>query len=256
MEYFTKRSKVTKHILYLQDHNYNIDLSIIDKVIFVSEGHKASIQEKVTTDGSCILPNPVDEIYFSHSDKSKIKYRCVYLNNHAHGLDTLLDVWPHIKSKFPSATLQIYHNLNTWGIKSIDEEKATDERIKSMRGSGVVLHGTLNTKLMYDELIKAEFWLFPCIFDDPFNSTGLQAILCGVIPIVSDQTFLRKIALPKCTYWPLESNLFLEKCFEIMSLPQEELSTLRDETIFYVKDKNLALTPSNHVELFEEIISK
>ena len=159
------------------------------------------------------------------------------MNNHAIGLDILLDAWPMIKEKFPSATLYIYHNIQTWGLKTIDEENLMKERI--LNTDGVTLEGSLNQQSLHEELSKSHFWLYPCIYEEPFNIQGVQAVCAGVIPIISDQPFLRKIISDECSLvapWPITIDGFAQKCIEVMSMTDEQLSIIREESINKAKN--------------------
>lgn len=244
-----RKNNSVKNILWLQDFIFpKIDLDLTDSIVFLSETQKNGILENYPTDHkenlekiSHVIPNAIslNKIYNSVDINfpliDKIKYRCVYLNNHAIGLDILLDAWPIIKEKFPSASLYIYHNIQTWGLKTPEEENLMRERI--LNTDGVTLVGSLNQQSLHEELLKSQFWLYPCIHEEPFNIQGVQAVYAGVIPIVSDQPFLRKISTDKCcSGWPITIDGFTQKCIEVMSMTNEQLSIIREESINKAKN--------------------
>lgn len=225
----------TKNILWLQDFVYpDIDEKLVDNIVFISENHRNNILSKINNKEyaekiSFVIPNCIN--IGETIPVPKIDLRCVYLNNHAYGLDLLLDSWKKIQEKFQDASLHILHGSQTWGLKTKDEEKSLKDRIISMKDKNVVLQHTLNQDKLQKELNKASFWLYPCAYEEAYCIQGVQAACAGVIPIVSDQVFLRKLTPDICVTWPLECNIFAEKCIEIMSLNLETLNTIRKDVI-------------------------
>lgn len=222
----------TKNILWLQDFvDPDIDEKLVDNVVFLSESHqnKTLVNKKYAEKISFIIPNCIDVV--KTNSVPKIDFRCVYLNNHAYGLDLLLDSWEKIQEKFNDASLHILHGSQTWGIKTKDEEKSLKDRISSMKSKNVVLHHTLNQNKLQEELEKASFWLYPCAYEEPYCIQGIQAACAGVIPIVSDQVFLKKLTPERCVIWPLDCNIFAQKCIEIMSLDSEILDSIKKDVM-------------------------
>lgn len=225
----------TKNILWLHDYVYpDIDEKLIDSVVFLSDNHRTSVLNKIGNREfvekiSHVIPNCIH--VKNSGESSKTELRCVYLNNHAYGLELLLDSWEKIQTKLPSASLHILHSFQTWGIKSSDEEKALKDRISKMRIKNVTLQHTLSQTKLQEELEKSSFWLYPCIHEEPFCIQGVQATLSGVIPIVSDQVFLKKLTPERCVVWPLKNDNFADKCIEIMSLNEDNLNSIRQDVM-------------------------
>jgi len=225
----------SKNILWMQDYIYQeIDEKLVDSVVFLSENHRDNVLNKISNREyvqkiSYVIPNCIDAL--KNTITPKIEFRCVYLNNHAYGLDLLLDSWEKIQNKFDTASLHIIHGTQTWGIKTQQEEKMLKDRISKMSGKNVYLHYTLNQKKLQEELDKASFWLYPCIYEEPFCIQGVQAACTGIIPIVSDQVFLKKLAPESCIVWPLDVDSFANKCIEIMSLDKISLDLIRRDVV-------------------------
>jgi len=237
--------KSTTNILWLHDYVTDFPdekLKLIDSIIFQSENHRnynfellnnKELQEKIQK-VSHIIPNGFN-IFDEKEIVKKIPFRCVYLNNHAYGLHIVLDSWPIIRENFPDATLYIFHDTQTWGIKTFIEEAQIKERILNMENLGVVLIGKVNQNTLYLELLKSEFWLYPCIYNEPYCIQCLQTQSAGVIPIVSDQPFFRDFVPQKCIFKG-NSIQFSQKCIEIMSLNLENINEILKESKKYINE--------------------
>ena len=257
------KSKKTRNILWVHDYSPpKINLEMIDNIVFLSEIHKAGIIECYDISVrdsiekiSVVIPTGVfvNETKKSECFRTRIKYRCVYLNNHAYGLEILLDAWYKIKEKIPSATLHIFHNSETWGIKSKDEEQKLLQKINSMRVKGVSLQNSNNQTNLHSEFKKSEFWLYPCIYEEPYCIQGVQAVKDGVIPIVSDQKFLRMLTDPNCMIWPLEPDSFANKCVEIMLMDEGSIDKIRTDNLKRIETQDLFYTSSRTAEKFSEL---
>jgi FkbM family methyltransferase len=182
----------------------------------------------------------------------RIKHKCVYLNNRAYGLDILLDDWDNIHSSIPTATLHIIHGPQTWGIKTREEEKAMSDRILTLKDKGVYAQHTLTQPYLQSLLQACDFWLYPCPHEEAYNIQGVQAAYSGVIPIVSDQRFLRTLTPQVCSVWPLTDGNFGKKCIEIMSMCDDAIHDIRKtvETL----GKIAFCDTSRQASMFESII--
>jgi glycosyltransferase involved in cell wall biosynthesis len=252
----TKDDKVKRTLLPKEGSIY----TTIDEIVVLSENHKQSFfnnykskmkedeftekfKDKVhvipnSINVSCRAGNIRDEWpgrlepvgKRTNNASSRIRYRCVYLNNRSHGLDILLNDWYIIKEKFPTATLHIIYGPQTWGINTREQEKEMNERIKSMKDKDVYAQHSMMQHFLQSFLETCDYWLYPCIFEEVYNIQGVQAVTAGVIPIVSDQAFLRILAYPKWTIYPLDNGHFGKMCIEVMSLNDEDTKTMRETT--------------------------
>jgi len=126
------------------------------------------------------------------------------------------------------------------------------DRISKMSAKNVTLQYTLNQTKLQEELAKASFWLYPCVYEEPFCIQGIQAVYAGVIPIVSDQVFLKKLTPERCVAWPLENDNFSDKCIEIMSLDDYNLNLIRQDVMS--KGESLFCDLEKVYEMFANVI--
>lgn len=233
------KHKSTKNILWMQEHNYpkpeeGGNLHMIDSIVVLSENHKIALNNSYKDDPQTaemfkdkinIIPN---SLHMSCNVPQRVKNRCCYLNNRACGLEVLLTDWEMIKDAIPDAELYILHGPQTWGLNSTEKEKAMSETIKSLKSKGVHAQHTLTQQHLQCFLETCDFWLYPSIYEEIYNISGIQAANAGVIPIVSDQAFLRRLTVNKCVTWPLDNHNFGRKCIEIMSLGDKEIKDIRE----------------------------
>ncbi len=283
------KHKCTKNILWIQEHSYpkldeekvdEVDkngdvetkalkissLSRIDGIVVLSENHKRSFfdnyksnikltekfKDKVHVIPNSININGIANKYKKNCASTRIRYRCVYLNCRSHGLDILLTDWNIIKEKFPTATLHIIYGPQTWGINTREQEKEMDARIKSMKDKDVYAQHSMTQYFLQLFLETCDYWLYPGIFEEVYNIQGVQAVTAGIIPVVSDQAFLRTLAYPKWTIYPLDNGHFGKMCIEIMSLNDEDTKTMRETTTKYGQISFCDL--QRQASLFESII--
>lgn len=255
------KHKCTKNILWLQEYNFptgeedGVDLSLIDHIVVISENHKASLFEyydkidekapvkpesvktsktlnsktyigKVLENKVHVIPNAINIV--RNDANKRVKNRCVYLNNRACGLEILVNDWEIIKTAITDAELYIVHGAQTWGINTKEREKEVSAVIKDMKSLGVHAQHTLTQQHLQSFLETCDFWLYPCMYQEPYNIQGVQAASTGVIPIVSDQAFIKTLTHERCVVWPIDENKFGKKCIEIMSLSDTDLKVIRD----------------------------
>lgn len=186
---------------------------------------------------------------------SKIKSRCIYTNNHAYGLAIILNEWELIKAKIPDASLRILYGYETWGAVPAEFTKVVKDKIKELKDRNLdvkIYENTLNEKKMQEKMQKADFWLYPGLYEDPFCIQGIQAVHAGCIPIVSDQKYLRILAPDNCVVWPLTDNNFSNKCIEIMSLDNDQLDSIREETV--KRGKELFVDFDKCYDMFSKVL--
>jgi glycosyltransferase involved in cell wall biosynthesis len=109
--------------------------------------------------------------------KKKQPFRFIYSSEPVRGLGHLLDMWPSIRKKKPDAELHVYGK--TEGIK--------------IGMSGVFLHGFVDKKTLAEAWKVSDIWLYPCVFQETFCCTALEAAVSKTLVIVSDRGALPEI---------------------------------------------------------------
>jgi hypothetical protein len=146
----------------------------INGCICLTEWHKNLFIEKypILTNKINIINNGVDIDSFKKINKTnKIKNKFIYTSRPDRGLDTLLNLWPHILEKIPDATLSIstYGNFPT-ELKNIIDQTDT-----------ITYLGKLQVDKLYDEMNSSEYWLYPTHWPETSCITALEMLMSEVI---------------------------------------------------------------------------
>ena len=171
-----------------------------------------------------IFGNAVQQEQFKEIKPRENPHSCIYASNYARGLSVLLDVWPHIKSKFPKAILDIYYGWQHWGTMSELQERNLRSQIADLQRLDVKDHGLVGHEELSKAFSKSSFWTYPCIHDETFCITAIKAQLSGAIPVIIEGSALREVVRYgfKCS----EKEQYKELLSYAMS--QEDLTTLQD----------------------------
>ena len=126
-------------------------------------------QFKVTNSYYGIKPRPL---------KPKVTNSFIYSSFPNRGLSVLLRMWPRIKKVLPDATLGIYCNLEQEWVNRVAKEEMDEIRtLLAVNNKGVTVHGWVSKKVLMDAWDTAEYWLYPCIFEETFCHTAMEAAI-------------------------------------------------------------------------------
>jgi predicted O-methyltransferase YrrM len=139
----------------------------------------------------------IDDRFKNNNSNNKIKNKFIYSSFPNRGLLQLLQMWPKIYEKEPSATLYIYADVNNkW---SNDVEPAKMNEIKKLlqeykkRNNGLGIHycGWVGKKELAEAWLSSDFWFYPCTFMETFCLTALEAASSKTLAITNDLAALQ-----------------------------------------------------------------
>lgn len=106
----------------------------------------------------------------------KKKNSFIYSSFPNRGLSVLLKMWKNITDCLPDATLNVYCNLEQQWVNQVapDEMKYIKENINQ---NGITLHGWVSKETLNLAYNKSEYWLYPCIFEETFCLTAMEAAI-------------------------------------------------------------------------------
>jgi glycosyltransferase involved in cell wall biosynthesis len=115
----------------------------------------------------------------------KVKNSFIYSSFPNRGLVILLRMWPKILKMCPDATLNVYCNFeNRW------VNETTPDQIREIKETiiqqGVISHGWVNKNKLKEAWERAEYWLYPCIFEETFCLTAMEAAISRTFAITNN----------------------------------------------------------------------
>lgn len=106
----------------------------------------------------------------------KVRHSFIYSSFPNRGLLPLLQMWPMIKRALPDATLHVYSDIEGAWVNQVAKQQM--DEIRRLLGNGmdgVTMHGWVSKPELADAWSKADVWLYPCIFQETFCLTALEA---------------------------------------------------------------------------------
>jgi glycosyltransferase involved in cell wall biosynthesis len=133
----------------------------------------------VTITSNGIIQKQFDR--YNHLAKEPLK--CIYASNYNQGLLQLLEIWPLIHLKYPTASLHIFFG---WGVFYSPQRTAIETHLKNYTEQklNVFEYGRVSHDRLAEEFSKAEYWIYPATVEESFCITAIKAQAAGCIPIV------------------------------------------------------------------------
>ncbi len=125
----------------------------------------------------------------------KQKHSFIFSSFPNRGLLPLLRMWPRIKQAFPDAVLNVFCDLQHSHVRSHAGAMMGEIDKLLEQVQGVVVRGWVNKASLAHAFSTTEYWLYPCIFDETFCLTALEAVSCGVIGIAPPRAALQHMPL-------------------------------------------------------------
>jgi predicted O-methyltransferase YrrM len=108
----------------------------------------------------------------------KIKNSFIYSSFPNRGLVVLLRMWTQIIKIIPDAILNIYCNLEQeWVNKVAPDIMKEIKTLLKVNKKGITLHGWVNKETLAKAWSLADYWLYPCTFEETFCLTALEAAI-------------------------------------------------------------------------------
>jgi hypothetical protein len=221
--------------VYLGCHDFcDVHLSFkLDACVTLTKCHQEHFQRKLPTTKHIITCNGT--MYNKDMELPKrIPKKCCYASSYARGLNTLLNMWPTIKSAHPEAELHIWYGRETFGVLNSDQINEIVSKIES--DSSIYEHGRVSHTELVKCIASCDFLLYPYEGkSETFSITTATAMQVGTIPIVKKRDALCElmdIQEPDL----LDNNDFLKYTIEMMNKDSHQLNKYREELKELSKD--------------------
>lgn len=164
-----------------------------------------------------------------YTPKDKQKYLFIYPNFPNRGLIHLLDMWPKIIEKYPSAELHTFCDTqNTWCQEFWkDDMNKIDQLFIELKSKGVFNHGWVSRDVLDSYWRKAHVWLYPCTFEETYCLTALEAAASKTLAVTNNLAALGEsvgnrgvvvVGDAKNSVW---KEKILSKLFDVLDSEQE-----------------------------------
>jgi glycosyltransferase involved in cell wall biosynthesis len=169
----------------------------IDLVVTLTEWHRQQFLNLFGNTSSFATKTVVKGYGFPEAMRSESSHpmqsrnlKFIYSSFPNRGLLPLLRMWPRIRSIFPSATLEVFADLEGEWVNRVEPQMMAEikEWVSGLgEACGVFVRGWVGKDVLYEAWKRADVWLYPCIFEETFCLTALEAAashtLCIVPPL-------------------------------------------------------------------------
>jgi glycosyltransferase involved in cell wall biosynthesis len=202
----------------------------LKKVFCLTDWHK---QYFLTNFPSCagrvdVLSYGLDQSRFQRGAKKPHSF--LYSSFPNRGLLPLLQMWPRIVEHWPDATLEVFCDLDhEWTNRVFREGIVAIRGLLASGLRGVVVRGWVSKAELAAAWATTDIWLYPCVFQETFCLTALEAAYSGCLVVCSDLAALqntvgdRGVVVGGDPMSPEWQQRVLERLFELRVDEKERL---------------------------------
>jgi len=118
---------------------------------------------------------------FGNIPSKKVKNSFIYSSFPNRGLGILLKMWSRIKGVFPDSTLNIYSDLQGEWVNQIAKTEMEEIRalikVINLTCGGINYYSWVSKQELQDAYSKAEYFLYPCKFEETFCLSAMEAAI-------------------------------------------------------------------------------
>jgi glycosyltransferase involved in cell wall biosynthesis len=125
-------------------------------------------------------------------------HKVVYSSSADRGLESLLQMWPRIRSQVKDATLHIFYGFYNWEQMSKNDPAGTSRinaiksKIFDLQPHGVVYRGRVDQQTLAREFLSAGLWAYSTWFSETFCLTAAEAQAAGLRIVTSPIAALKE----------------------------------------------------------------
>jgi hypothetical protein len=171
----------------------------------------------------------IDKELFDCGQTNKKLYKFIYSSFPHRGLLSLLQIWPRIINKYPSASLYIHCDIEgKWVNENATEHmKLVKELLYSMlrhKKYNIYYMGWTSKEKLAQSWKTADVWFYPCIFKETFCLTALEAAISKTLVVTNNLAALQNTVGDRGVVVPVKDdyitdewiNESLEKLFDVL----------------------------------------
>ena len=158
----------------------------VDRIFCVSEWHRQSFirqfqlpPEKIVATRNGFAPELVPE----HG--SRLAAACAYTSTPFRGLDILLRVFPDIRRRVDTATLDVFSSMQVYGWNNEDDRNAFGAVYGAAEQPGVQWRGSVRQPELLQALARTGLLLYPNTFEETSCISAIEAQASGCVVVTS-----------------------------------------------------------------------
>lgn len=135
-----------------------------------------------------------DKAYLEKPSTMGFRPRFIYSSFANRGLHILLEMWKSVLEIYPNAILMIYTDLDNEWFKTNypDIRKQIYSLLSMYLNRSVFYFGWVNKERLVKAWTNADIWLYPCVWEETFCLTALEAAASRTLAITSDLAALKE----------------------------------------------------------------
>lgn len=139
---------------------------------------------------------------FLRKNSMKRKNSIGYFSAYYRGLECLIDLWPRIRERVPSATLDIAYGWQSWVAAEGEDEfyHRMNAKLEAVKEMGVKIHDRLSHDDLADLMRTTMVWAYPTQFQEIFCITALKANAAHMRPVITDVAALKETGGPVASF--------------------------------------------------------
>lgn len=212
----------------------------LKNIICLSDWHEKHFHENFPNHKNLtkIFNYGIDKTFFC--DKIKTGKKFIYSSFPNRGLTKLLEMWNTIYEKYPESTLDLFVDLNNNWVNKYYSDDIEYIKFLLSKLKNVFLHGWVDKITLRKAWENSDIWFYPCIFQETFCLTALEAAASNTLVITNDLAALKNTVDDRGIIIPGDpndsdwQNRAIQEIFEIFENPEKR-------SFFIQKNKKWAL---------------
>jgi glycosyltransferase involved in cell wall biosynthesis len=153
------------------------------KIVLASDWQKTRFSQQFPglTEKMEVIENGIDLNLFNRQKIKKIDNTIIHTAFPTKGMIYLNDIYTRIYEEFPEVKLHIHTGGQLWGWDNEQFRKMYNKMIKNK----ILFHGNIGRKKLAKRLNQSKIFLHPCVFEEHFGQTILEAMTSGCVVITT-----------------------------------------------------------------------
>ena len=202
-----------EHICIYSNFEYKIKQNYYDyydKIFFVSQNQYNTYKKyiKINEEKTIILNNGLSPIFYNnlieHDILKQKNLSIIYISNPQRGLECFEYIFPLLKDKYPTITLEIYSSLDIYDMK--DNQTLLNLYKFLSKIDGINYNKSISQSELIKKLTSSLLFIYPTFVEETFCNSMIEAMSCGCSVISTNIGALKDVAYPYGDFVDIDIN--------------------------------------------------